>query len=235
MNIIHRHRFTLIELLVVIAIIAILASLLMPSINKSLAVARSGACINNSKQLSLGILLYTNDYDNYFPPSIVGSGGSGQSWADFIYENIGGKIKYTNLSNKRLKIMECPSHNYYYSTSAQNNTFHISYGYNRYLTVPQWPNSNNPPLRVQKIPRPTAHLITGEIIGDDVNGSWDIAYQESTMRFDHNHRMNIAMVAGNVKSVKVQSLIYPSSAQVYNTLPWNASLSANPNPMPGEK
>lgn len=227
--------FTLVELLVVIAIIAILASLLMPAINKALSTAKSSSCASNSKQLSLGVALYATDYDNYFPPSIIGSGSTAQSWADAIYDYIGGKLKYANSSNKRLKIMECPAHAYYYASSAQNNTFHLSYGYNRYLTVPQWPNDNNPPMKLQKIPRPTAHILLGEIIGDDTNGCWDIAYQESTMRFDHNRRMNIAMVAGNVRSVKVMSLIYPTSAMVYNTLPWNAALSSSPGAMPGDK
>ena len=61
--------FTLIELLVVIAIIAILASLLLPSLAKSKAQAQSVACINNLKQLQLCWEMYSNDHDGALPPN----------------------------------------------------------------------------------------------------------------------------------------------------------------------
>ena len=60
----HRRRaFTLIELLVVIAIIAILAAILMPVFAAAREAARSSACISNLKQVSTGIQLYVQDYD----------------------------------------------------------------------------------------------------------------------------------------------------------------------------
>ncbi len=59
--------FTLIELLVVISIIAVLAALLLPALNKAKEQGRSALCKSNMRQLTLGILLYTDENDLWFP------------------------------------------------------------------------------------------------------------------------------------------------------------------------
>jgi len=59
--------FTLIELLVVIAIIAILAAILFPVFAQARAKARQVMCISNMKQVSLGVMMYSQDYDETFP------------------------------------------------------------------------------------------------------------------------------------------------------------------------
>ena len=59
--------FTLIELLVVVAIIAILAGFLFPVFAQARAKARQAACLSNVKQLSMGIMMYTQDHDEFLP------------------------------------------------------------------------------------------------------------------------------------------------------------------------
>ena len=62
--------FTLIELLVVIAIIAILAAILFPVFSKVREKARQTSCASNEKQIALGQLQYTQDYDEQLCPAI---------------------------------------------------------------------------------------------------------------------------------------------------------------------
>jgi prepilin-type N-terminal cleavage/methylation domain-containing protein/prepilin-type processing-associated H-X9-DG protein len=94
-----RSGFTLIELLVVIAIIAILASILFPVFARARENARRSACQSNLKQIGLGIMQYTQDYDETLPPLWSGNTWAGRwRWMDCVQPY----VKSTQLFN-------CPS------------------------------------------------------------------------------------------------------------------------------
>ena len=67
MSIRTRRGFTLIELLVVIAIIAVLIALLLPAVQAAREAARRAQCVNNLKQIGLGLHNYVGNHD-CFPP-----------------------------------------------------------------------------------------------------------------------------------------------------------------------
>jgi prepilin-type N-terminal cleavage/methylation domain-containing protein/prepilin-type processing-associated H-X9-DG protein len=74
-----KHGFTLVELLVVIAIIGILIALLLPAIQAARESGRRAHCINNLKQLGLGIMAYEDSY-KFFPAGRVGCDDNNSSY-----------------------------------------------------------------------------------------------------------------------------------------------------------
>lgn len=77
---IHLNRFTIVELLVVISIIMILASLLLPALNKAKEKAQGISCLSQQKQLGVYFTAYAGAFDDYYPPPKW----TGNTWARFL-------------------------------------------------------------------------------------------------------------------------------------------------------
>ena len=125
----HKKRlaFTLVELLVVIAIIAILAAILFPVFARARENARRSSCQSNLKQIALGIIQYTQDYDERFPrvtaSNLSGGSSTGYGWSFIVQPYL-----------KSTQIYSCPSTTNNTSDDP-NDSPYVQYAYNRQLNT----------------------------------------------------------------------------------------------------
>ena len=105
-----KKAFTLVELLVVIAIIALLLSILMPALGRVRQQAQSVVCSTHLKQLSLGLILYSNEYNN----KTVWVSYPSVQWIEQIAPYMGDKKASSTSASaleKAMKVAMCPSAN----------------------------------------------------------------------------------------------------------------------------
>lgn len=108
-------KFTLIELLIVIAIIAILVSILLPSLGRSRELTRRAVCMSNLAQMYRGLVVHGNQYNNDLPASQPVTNNDG------IFA-----IKHGNRWHGHGKLYQrkiITSTDIYYCPSSQNSTF----------------------------------------------------------------------------------------------------------------
>ena len=198
----NRRAFTLIELLVVIAIIAVLAAILFPVFQKVRENARRASCGSNEKQLALGVLMYTQDYDEFLPPAAVNDPlGNEILWPDMINA-------YVN--NKKIRL--CPSD----GTDGTN-----SYGLNE-MTFVDLTDGPQPTLSLAAFQSSSNTVMLGELgvgkIGtlSDLTSPVADAYKLTVPDVDmndqydarpaarHNGLVNVAFMDGHQKAMRLE-------------------------------
>ena len=147
--------FTLIELLVVIAIIAILAAILFPVFARARENARRASCQSNLKQLGLGIMQYTQDYDEKMPATTYAytlPGNLPSSWDLTVQPYV-----------KSTQVLTCPSD----VTSPTMNlpaygNMKRSYSISRYMWDVAWDQWSGPGVALARIEAPALTVLLAE-------------------------------------------------------------------------
>jgi prepilin-type N-terminal cleavage/methylation domain-containing protein len=105
--------FTLIELIVVIAIVSILATLLLPALSAAKAKAQRTACINNLRQINLGLRMYSDDSNDKAPRTPGTTIAPSLNWSG--YKNLmKGYVGLKGVASSQDKLFACPADTFYY-------------------------------------------------------------------------------------------------------------------------
>jgi len=204
-----RRGFTLIELLVVIAIIAILAAILFPVFARAREKARQTSCLNNVKQLTLGLAMYIQDFDDTTPRTYYYNRDpqpgemSLAVWQHFVYPYVMNWQLYMCPSAAGERTSSTYSSYYIPPTTP---AVRCDYGLNRRL----WG------AKLSEVVYPAATIIIADSKRADetttYNGSnsWELYHTWHVSRFipaRHNEGANIGYVDGHAKWHKMEKVL----------------------------
>jgi len=210
--------FTLIELLVVIALIAVLAAMLLPSLSRGKATARSIQCLNQLRQLGLAVRLYTDDNADVFPRSQHSAFANGLlPWERSVAPQLGSATTaWTNLLNG---VYHCPS---------DRRTAPWSYGLSVYYELgPDDDYVGKPQTwrRTTQVPRAAATILFAEntSTADHIMPHfWQSATDASDVaQRRHGQRANHIFADGHAQALEFRVTYAPAS----HTDQWNPSLA----------
>lgn len=226
--------FTLIELLVVIAIIAILASMLLPSLKKAREKVKEISCASYLKQIGMGMAGYVDDSDGCYPPLYWGDtdwSAEHWIWMELVAPYMGFSIEHVSSAYPDLgDNFRCPS--------LADRTWRPAYGYNqrtfgtRDFESWSWSSyTRNYPTKVHKIKGTSKTLMMTDSVDPGASSSKAGSVYidallnplSTTFRVDyrHNVRANTLFADSHVSAQMPDFFGNSSYAALYSAYPWN--------------
>jgi len=221
-----RRAFTLVELLVVIGIIALLVSILLPTLGKARESARRTACSSNIRQLATGVHLYANQYKGYVPWCNTTTGAAGQQ--GWLYQR--DKLSTPPLADdaktgiyysyfKTIQIFRCPSDLGPYIVPGQTNVIHELTSYVQ-STASGDKNNNYYPVKLSSFKgkcvfywEPDETLAATKAIWDDGAAS----PHQGGITKRHGKLAPIGCIDGHVELINTDEFLRYAGAPPYNS------------------
>jgi prepilin-type N-terminal cleavage/methylation domain-containing protein/prepilin-type processing-associated H-X9-DG protein len=222
-----RSGFTLLEILLVVAIIALLVSILLPSLTRAREQAKRTQCATNQKQMLTGIHMYTTAYRGQLPGSIK---AFNQSLTWLVWQNFGkspnpprGYVHHGLLYGSRIlkdpKVFFCPSYTEYPHVYPEGWTKFVapngaeavatSYMYSLNGQVNMYPKGVRIAARLED-------LGVREALHSCVFMAKPDKYQRRGV-WPHQGGINVALADGSIQLMHVESDLARTAAKLYDS------------------